>query len=907
LLLINNLSTNAAVTLDGTLGRGGALPGPDYLIGADLGRQHSGNLFHSFQDFNLNRFESATFSGPNNISNIISRVTGGNPSHIDGLIRSTIPNADMYFLNPYGIMFGENARLDVQGGFHASTADYLRLGDGGRFDARDPNESLLTIASIESFGFLNSQVAPISIQGHGEVSQDWENKSTGLSVREGKTLSLIGGEISIKNGTFFRTVSVDDGGIEKIEMTYLNSLHAPGGRTNLVAVASSGEIKQGKDFIDVSSFTQLANISITEQSLLKISGEGAGHLFIRGQDILFKDSQIIATSFGDRDNGIINLHSNGSILFQDGSQLDTKTTGKGQGAYLKLEAAENVEFSGTNINGASSGLFQWTSSKKEGAGDGGTVFIKAKNMYLDGSDIVLFTVGKGNVGDMTIYVEEQLSIGGDNPATDGGSNIYNSPFSASNGGNAGSIMVEAGNILIADGSYISGTTFGSGNGADITIRAKGTITLTGVNDAGLASGIFANTNPPTRGTSSKDAGNIIVEADQLIIEKGAMISSSTIATNKQQTGHGGNITIRVAGAINLSGVNIYGENEEGLGSGIFVYSRCAEGETDDAGNILIEADSLSITDGAGISSSTNSSAQGGNITIRVNDLLTISGDSSDIKLGVAPSPTSSQSTFQEQFPEQRLSISGVYANSSEPSSHAGNAGNLSIQAHNMNLTAGGTINTSTKNAGGGYIALTTPNQLYLREGEITTSVGGTGDGGNIIIENPVFVILNQGKIRAQADAGHGGDIHIKSGQFLLSNNSVVSASSRLGLDGYIEIDSPDENVAKGMLTLSSETVDASTMTKKPCEAMSYEEYENRSSFDSYPIAGSPTSPFDLQPSRLSFQSTKIAPATSQKQSQNMTSLHPHQMAVVPVCKPSWVQSKTQVIQENSVMPEELLF
>jgi filamentous hemagglutinin family protein len=331
LLSINSLSTNAEVTLDGTLGRGGALKGPNYLIGADLGRHKGGNLFHSFQYFNLNRFESATFSGPNSVSNIISRGTGGNPSNIDGLIRSTIPNADMYFLNPYGIMFGENARLDVQGGFHASTADYLRLGNGGRFDARYPNESLLTIASIESFGFLNSQVAPISIQGHGEVSQDWENKSTGLSVREGKTLSLIGGEISIKNGTFFRTVTVDDDGTEDIEMTYLNSLHAPGGRTNLVAVASSGEIKQGKDFIDVSSFTQLANISITEQSLLEISGEGAGHLFIRGQDIIFQDSQIIAKSFGDRDNGIINLHSNGSILFQDGSQLDTKTTGKGQG------------------------------------------------------------------------------------------------------------------------------------------------------------------------------------------------------------------------------------------------------------------------------------------------------------------------------------------------------------------------------------------------------------------------------------------------------------------------------------------------------------------------------------------------------------------------------------------------
>jgi len=137
LLLTISLSINAEVTLDGTLGRGGALPGPDYLIGADLGQQHGGNLFHSFKDFNLQSFESATFSGPSNVNNVISRVTGGNPSQIDGLIRSTILNADMYLVNPYGIMFGPNAQLDVQGSFHASTADYLRLGDGGHFDARN--------------------------------------------------------------------------------------------------------------------------------------------------------------------------------------------------------------------------------------------------------------------------------------------------------------------------------------------------------------------------------------------------------------------------------------------------------------------------------------------------------------------------------------------------------------------------------------------------------------------------------------------------------------------------------------------------------------------------------------------------------------------------------------------------
>jgi large exoprotein involved in heme utilization and adhesion len=86
-------SSWAEITLDGSLGRSGALIGKNYAITADLGKQVGSNLFHSFRDFNLSQDESATFSGPNSINNIINRVTGGNPSQINGLLRSTIPDA----------------------------------------------------------------------------------------------------------------------------------------------------------------------------------------------------------------------------------------------------------------------------------------------------------------------------------------------------------------------------------------------------------------------------------------------------------------------------------------------------------------------------------------------------------------------------------------------------------------------------------------------------------------------------------------------------------------------------------------------------------------------------------------------------------------------------------------------
>ncbi|MDA1277032.1 MAG: filamentous hemagglutinin N-terminal domain-containing protein [Verrucomicrobia bacterium] len=104
----------AQIALDGTIGPSGPLTGPNYQIGAELGKQVGGNLFHSFKDFSLNSGEAATFSGPATVQNIISRVTGGNASSIDGAIRSTIPDSNFYLLNPAGVMFGPNASVDVR-------------------------------------------------------------------------------------------------------------------------------------------------------------------------------------------------------------------------------------------------------------------------------------------------------------------------------------------------------------------------------------------------------------------------------------------------------------------------------------------------------------------------------------------------------------------------------------------------------------------------------------------------------------------------------------------------------------------------------------------------------------------------------------------------------------------------
>ena len=211
LLLAGGVMTgDAQIILDGKFGSSGALTGPNYNITAGLGRTRGNNLFHSFSQFNLQSGDTAAFSGPANIQNILARVTGGSASSIDGTLRSDIAGANLFLINPNGVLFGPNAVVDVTGSFAASTANYLKLADGARFVASlDADDSGLSTAPVSAFGFLGNNPGTISIQ------------QSALAVQEGKTISLVGGDIAM------------DGGL----------VQAPGGRINLASVQSAGEVR----------------------------------------------------------------------------------------------------------------------------------------------------------------------------------------------------------------------------------------------------------------------------------------------------------------------------------------------------------------------------------------------------------------------------------------------------------------------------------------------------------------------------------------------------------------------------------------------------------------------------------------------------------------------------------------
>ena len=178
----------AQIATDGTVGSAVSLSGPDFTISDTLGSQTGANLFHSFQTFHIQTGESATFTGPSGVDKVISRVTGEAKNlFINGLLRSTIPDADLWFLNPAGVMFGENATVCLPGSLHVGTGDEVRFGDGATFNATTPAISTLTIASPKP---------RISRQ---QPRCDHRGRSS-MEIAPGETLSLVGGDIDISGG-----------------------------------------------------------------------------------------------------------------------------------------------------------------------------------------------------------------------------------------------------------------------------------------------------------------------------------------------------------------------------------------------------------------------------------------------------------------------------------------------------------------------------------------------------------------------------------------------------------------------------------------------------------------------------------------------------------------------------------
>jgi len=790
-LLIISLSSQAEVTLDGTLGHSGALPGPNYLIGEDLGQQYSRNLFHSFQDFNLQSHESATFTGANNLNNVISRVTGGNPSHIDGLIRSTILNADMYFINPYGIMFGPNARLDVQGSFHASTADYLRLEDGGRFDARHPSDSLLTVAPIEAFGFWSDSPASITTE------------DSDLSVSEGNTLSFIGGDLALKGNS---PIIFDEQGFMAVFAQ--SKLSAGAGRINLASVASKGEVIPSEFGLDLNAEggTITAN-----NTLMDVSGRGSGDVFIRGGQFFMDKAIIQANTMDDQNGKSIDMKLTDSIDIK-GNLLAilSNTMGRGNAGIITV-TVPYLTITGSVI-GASS--FD--------TGNAGNIIIEAKQISLDkGGTIRSDTFANGQGGDININATESISISGQRKEIlvvpginkqDNASQLTSDTYYA---GKSGSITLTT-RLLNLAGGIIATNNYGISKSSDITVNAD-KINITG---GGLIVSLaFLDGDGGKININTNKMSIIGKRSGLLIISVGAFENNqSSIATISFGKGDADNISL-VANDLMI-------DDRGGISAGT-----ASEGA---AGDVTVTVNNLFLGTGSEINSSSGGligekifigQGPGGNVHVIATDNITISGqDNRGLPSAISTNTLSIGQGGNVKVQTNHLNINDGGAITANASG-TGNAGNVVVQANTIKITNSGTITTSAERATGGNITLIVPNLLLLQDGQMTTSVhGGRGDGGNITLSNPTFIVLDQSHIQAQADEGRGGNIHLNAKQLLKSPKSQISASSKLGIDGEVNIESPELDLDAFIVVLPDVYVEKPLSTSCPEEIEEFSQF-----------------------------------------------------------------------------------
>ncbi|HEY9650170.1 MAG TPA: filamentous hemagglutinin N-terminal domain-containing protein, partial [Coleofasciculaceae cyanobacterium] len=375
------------------------------------GDRAGGNLFHSFRQFSIPTGGSALFDNSLDVENIISRVTGGSVSQIDGLIRSN-GSANLFLLNPNGIIFGSNAQLDIGGSFVASTASAMTFADGSEFSATTASSSPLLTISV-----------PIGLQ-YGATPGGIQIQGATLVVQPDRTLALIGGDVTMVGGH----LSSESGWLE---------LGAVGGAGTVELAVATHQIQ-----FYFSESIPRANVSLTNGTTLDASGSGGGDIQLLGKQIVIEDSRVESTTLGSEPGG-----------------------------NLSVNATESVELMSNQLTGQfSNGLFAET----RGTGSAGSLSITTGRLTVQGeARISAATFGVGQGGNLIVNADNSVElIGIDPPNDDTLGKIFTGILTdadAESTGAAGNLTINTGRLIVRDGAQVSASTFGEGAGGKLTV------------------------------------------------------------------------------------------------------------------------------------------------------------------------------------------------------------------------------------------------------------------------------------------------------------------------------------------------------------------------------------------------------------------------------------------------------
>jgi filamentous hemagglutinin family protein len=725
---------NAQIVPDNTLGAEGSVVTPNVDINGissdriDGGARRGANLFHSFSQFNIGAGRGAYFTPPAGILNILTRVTGANRSDILGRL-GVLGTANLFLINFNGIVFGPNASLDLRGSFLATTANAIKLGDAGLFSASQPATSNLLTVSPSALWFNAVAAQPIVNQSQAPSLFGQPNSAgldSGLQVRPGRTLALVGGDVLLEGG----------------------NLTAAGGRIELGSVARVGQVslsQSGNSFVlGYNSINNFGNIWLSNGAFVDVSGEGGGdvqilggrlemtqssniwadtlgaengkQVLVRAAEVVLSESSLLSASVADTGTGTggdLRIDT-GQLLVQGGAQVQTGTFGSGKGGNLQITASGSVEVIGTSADGKfSRGLF----TQSQGSGDAGNLTIDTGRLLVrDGAQVSAGTRGSGNGGSLQITAFDSVEVIGTSADGQSSSRLY---ATTQGSGDAGELRINTGRLLVQGGALVEAGTFGAGKGGSLQINASDSVEVIGTSAGNRKpSGLF------TQSQGSEDAGDLTIDTGRLLVRDGAQVSAGT-----EGEGKGGNLLINASDSVELIGSSTDADGRP-FPSGLF----SASSGSGDAGDLTIDTGRLLVKGGAQVFSGTRGLGNGGRLLVRTTDSVELIGSS--------------------------LADGGLSTGLSAQSEGSGDAGDLRIDTRRLLVQGGASITVSTLDSGKG-------GNLQINASDSVEVIGTSADG------------QSSSRLSAQSDPGSGdaGNLTIDTRRLLVGDGAQVSAGT----------------------------------------------------------------------------------------------------------------------------------
>ncbi|MBE9224929.1 S-layer family protein [Phormidium sp. LEGE 05292] len=783
----------AQIVPDATLGNESSVVTPSAIKDLPSDRINGGavrgnNLFHSFREFNVGAGRGVYFANPDGVTRILTRVTGNNVSQILGTL-GVLGNADLFLINPNGIIFGQGARLDLNGSFIGSTASKISFGDGLEFSATNPQASPLLSVNVPiglQFGTNPGRIVNQSTdEGNNIAPLRPYYPVPRLRVAPGRTFALIGGDVLIEGGTM--------GAFE--------------GRIELGSVGDNGfvglsPIAQGWA-LNYDRVQNFGDINLSQNAVVDTSGQRGGDIQVRARNLTLQEGAIIYY-----------VHEGSEV----GGNLDVTTTDS-----VELIGGLNPFFSVPTLD-----TYTQISATTRGTATGtaGNVTVKTRRLTIrDGASLSNISNGNGNAGNLTVLASELVEVTGIAADESIPSNIVNQTYKIDGDGipigNAGNITIETERLLIEDGAFVSSGTYTAGQAGNLTIKAAESVEIIGATrETDFLTGIAATVefDQFTNIRATGNGGNLTIQTRRLSVQNGGQIASSTSAD-----GNAGNLVIDASESVELVGVDPNADAVLGS-SGLFVSAeRGRNGNPGDAtgnvGNLTVNTRRLLIQDGGRISADNFGSGTGGDLTINAREVNLQSGGT------VRANSFSTGSGGMLTVNAENVNISGSrilgdqLINSGLFVSGAGSgaAGSLEVNAAKVQLDNTGRL-AADSTAGSGNIRVQARDLLLLRGNSlISTNSTGEEPGGNISLTTNNLVALGNSDITANATNSQGGRVSINATgifgpQYRLEqtpNSDITATGGNPELNGVVEINSPEVDVNSGLVYLPTNLIDVS--------------------------------------------------------------------------------------------------